>query len=76
MKYELDLNKTDVGEIIEIIRVQHIRLTDEAFAKFIGVSPKILMDAENGKGSSGINILQKIQDRFKNVTVSIVVDIK
>ena len=70
-EYSLDYNAKDIGEIIEIIRIQHIKLHAEPFSKKIGVSEKALLTAEEGKGPHGMLILRKINETFPNLSVSL-----
>jgi hypothetical protein len=74
-KYELDITSEDLGEIIEVIRVQYLKIHAEPFAKKIGVKEKMLLMTEEGKGPHGILVLKKINDAFRNVKVTINVQI-
>lgn len=75
IKYTLDYNAEDIGEIIEIIRIQHLKLHAEPFANKIGIKEKALLTAEEGKGPHGMLILKKINETFPNVFVSLSVEI-
>jgi ribosome-binding protein aMBF1 (putative translation factor) len=74
-KYELDLTAGDVGEIIEIIRVQHLRLHAEPFASKIGMKEKVLLSIEEGRGPHGLLALKKMNETFHNVKVKILVEV-
>jgi DNA-binding XRE family transcriptional regulator len=74
-EYILDYNAKDIGEIIEIIRIQHIKLHAEPFAQKIGVSEKALLTAEEGKGPHGMLILRKINETFPSLSVSLSVQL-
>jgi ribosome-binding protein aMBF1 (putative translation factor) len=63
-KYELDLTAGDIGEIIEIIRVQHLRLHAEPFANKIGMKEKVLLSIEEGRGPHGLLALKKMNETF------------
>ena len=70
-EYTLDYNAQDIGEIIEIIRIQYVKLHAEPFAKKIGIKEKALLTAEEGKGPHGMLILKKINETFPNLSVSL-----
>jgi len=53
-EYELDLTSEDLGEIIEILRVQHFKLHAEPFAKKIGLKENVLLSVEEGRGPHGL----------------------
>ena len=74
-KYELDLTAGDIGEIIEIIRVQHLRLHAEPFANKIGMKEKVLLSIEEGRGPHGLLALKKMNETFHNVKVKIFVEV-
>jgi hypothetical protein len=74
-KYTLDITSQDVGEMIEMIRVQYLKIHAEPFAKKIGVKEKLLLTTEEGRGPHGILILKKVNDTFKNVRVKLLVEI-
>jgi|APGre2960657404_1045060.scaffolds.fasta_scaffold172651_2 hypothetical protein len=74
-KYELDITPKDLGEIIEVIRIQYLKIHAEPFAEKIGVKEKMLLMTEEGKGPHGILVLKKINDAFNNVKVTINVQI-
>jgi DNA-binding XRE family transcriptional regulator len=75
-EYELDFNPADVGEAVQMIRIRHLKMSDEAFAKEIGVSPKTLYSVENGSGPHGLTTLKKINEKFDNVEVGILLKFK
>ncbi len=70
-EYSLDYNAKDIGEIIEIIRIQHLKLHAEPFANKIGIKEKALLTAEEGRGPHGMLILKKINEAFPNLSVSL-----
>lgn len=74
--YTLDLTASDIGEIIEMIRVQHLRIHAEPFAKKLGIREKLLLEVEEGKGPHGFLVLKKINDTYKNIDISLKVEIK
>ena len=74
-KYTLDITSQDVGEMIEMIRVQYLKIHAEPFAQKIGVKEKLLLTTEEGRGPHGILILKKVNDTFKNVRVKLLVEI-
>jgi hypothetical protein len=76
MDYTLDMTPSDVGEIIEIIRIQHLRMNDEVFCEKLGISPKLLFIVEQGKGPHGLMVLKKINKVFPHVHVGITVEIR
>lgn len=73
--YELEMSASDIGEIVEIIRIQHLKMNDEAFCHALDLSPKILAQVEDGKGAHGINVLKKINKKFPNVGVKLLVEL-
>jgi ribosome-binding protein aMBF1 (putative translation factor) len=74
-EYELDLTSEDLGEIIEIIRVQHFKLHAEPFAKKIGLKENVLLSVEEGRGPHGLLALKKVNEAFHNVKVTFKVQI-
>lgn len=74
-KYELDLNASDIGEIIEIIRVRHLKLHTEPFAKKIGMKENVLLSIEEGRGPHGLLALKKMNDNLHNVKVTINIEV-
>lgn len=74
-KYTLEITPEDIGEMIEMIRVQHLKIHAEPFARKIGVKEKILLMTEEGKGPHGILLLKKINDSFNNVRIKLTVEI-
>jgi ribosome-binding protein aMBF1 (putative translation factor) len=69
------LNSQDLGEIIEILRVQHFRMHAEPFAQKIGMKENVLLSIEEGRGPHGLLALKKINDTFHNVKVTFKVQI-
>jgi ribosome-binding protein aMBF1 (putative translation factor) len=74
-EYELDLTSEDLGEIIEILRVQHFKLHAEPFAKKIGLKENVLLSVEEGRGPHGLLALKKINEAFHNVKVTFKVQV-
>jgi hypothetical protein len=74
-KYTFDLLPEDIGEIVTMIRVQHLRLHAEPFAKKLGVQEKMLLSVEDGKGPHGMLLLKKINEVFPNVNVTVNVEL-
>jgi hypothetical protein len=74
-KYTFDLLPEDIGEIVTMIRVQHLRLHAEPFAKKLGVQEKMLLSVEDGKGPHGMLLLKKINEVFPNVSVTVNVEL-
>lgn len=74
-KYTLDITPQDIGEMIEMIRVQYLKIHAEPFAKKIGVKEGLLLTTEEGRGPHGILLLKKVNDTFNNVRVKLVVEI-
>lgn len=75
MDYELDMTASDIGEIVTIIRVQHLRLHVEPFAKSIGVKERVILNVEEGLGQYGLNVLKKIKKKYPYIKISINVSI-
>lgn len=73
--YELEMTPEDIGEIIEIIRIQHLKMNDDVFCEKIGVKHGTLFQVEQGKSPHGMMILKKIHKTFPNVNVGITVEI-
>jgi ribosome-binding protein aMBF1 (putative translation factor) len=74
-EYELDLTSEDLGEIIEILRVQHFKLHAEPFAKKIGLKENVLLSVEEGRGPHGLLALKKVNEAFHNVKVTFKVQV-
>jgi hypothetical protein len=73
-RYELEMTPSDIGEIIEIIRIQHLRMNDEIFCEKLKITPKLLFTVEQGKGPHGMMVLKKINKVFPNIKVSVSVE--
>ena len=69
--YELELTTEDIGEIIEIIRVQHVKMHVKPFADKIGISEKLLLMTEDGKGPHAFSVLKKVSSAFPNIKITI-----
>jgi len=74
--YELEMTSQDIGEIIEIIRIQHLKMNDGVFCEKVGISPKLLFTVEEGKGPHGMMVLKKIHKAFPHINVGISVEIR
>jgi hypothetical protein len=74
-EYELELTSEDLGEIIEILRVQHFKLHAEPFAKKIGLKENVLLSVEEGRGPHGLLALKKVNEAFHNVKVTFKVQV-
>lgn len=73
--YEFDMTPADMGEIIEIIRIQHLRMNDEVFCEKLKISPGLLFTVEQGKGPHGAMVLKKIHKAFPHINVKMSVEI-
>lgn len=71
--YKGSISGEDIGELIELIRVKHLRMNDATFAHKLGISPELLMNVEDGKGPHGFNVLKKIKKNFPEVEISVIV---
>lgn len=74
-EYSFDMTPEDIGEIVEIIRVQHLKMNDEVFCSKLKISPKLLFTVEEGKGPHGAMVLRKIHKVFPNIKVKMSVEI-
>ena len=74
-KYTLDLTTKDVGEIIEMIRVQYLKLHAEPFARDMGMKEKVILTVEEGRGPHGFAILKKMNQKYKNIKIYLTVEI-
>ncbi len=74
-KYTLDITAQDIGEMIEMIRVQYLKIHAEPFSRKIGVKEKLLLTVEEGRGPHGVLLLKKINDTFKNIRVKLIVEV-
>lgn len=70
MNYELDLTPEDIGDIVTIIRVQHLKLHVLPFAQAIGVKEKVVLAVEDGSGPLGMLVLKKINETFPSVDIT------
>jgi hypothetical protein len=75
MEYEVELTPEDIGEMITIIRVQHLRMHVQPFAKKIGLMEKVLLAVEDGNGPHGLLALKKIAAAFPSVKITVNVDL-
>ncbi len=72
--YHLEMTPEDIGEIIEIIRIQHLKMNDDTFCAKIGVKPGTLFQVEQGKSPHGMMMLKKIHKTFGHIKIGITVD--
>jgi hypothetical protein len=75
-KYIVDITPEDIGEIIQMIRIQHFKMHVDPFAEKIGVKPKVVIQVEEGRGPHGILLLKKINDVFPTIGVSLEIEFK
>jgi hypothetical protein len=69
--YQVDATPEDIGEIVQMIRIQHLRMHVDPFAEKIGVKPKVVIQVEEGRGPHGLLLLKKIADTFPSVKVTL-----
>lgn len=69
MEYEFEMTPEDMGEIIEIIRIQHLKMNEDVFCDNIKISPGLLFTVEQGKGPHGAMVLRKIHKKFPQITI-------
>ncbi len=74
-EYTLEYTPEDIGEIVEMIRIQHVKLHAEPFSRKIGMKEKALLTVEEGRGPHGMLTLKKINEAFPNINVSLIVKI-
>lgn len=74
-EYLVDVNPKDIGEIVEMIRIQHIKMHSEPFANKIGVAEKTLLSVEDGLSAHGMLVLKKINETFPNVRIKFNVEL-
>jgi DNA-binding XRE family transcriptional regulator len=71
MEYEVELTPSDIGEIVSVIRIQWLKMHSQPFAEKIGVSEKVLINVEDGKGPHGMLLLRKINKTFNRIEISL-----
>lgn len=76
MQYELEFSPEDIAEAVTMIRVQHLRMHANPFAKKLGIQEKILLNVEDGMGPHGLLVLKKINDIFPSVKITINIELK
>ena len=69
--YQVDSTPEDIGEIVQMIRIQHLRMHVDPFAEKIGVKPKVVIQVEEGRGPHGLLLLKKIAETFPSVKLAI-----
>lgn len=70
------MTSEDIGDIIEIIRIQHLKMTEEVFCAKVGIKPGTLFQIEQGKSPHGMMLLKKIHKKFNHINVGITVDFR
>lgn len=73
---EFDMEASDIGEIIEIIRIQYLKMNEDTFCHKLGINNKTLFIAEQGKGAHGMMILNKINKTFPTIKIKMSVEFK
>lgn len=73
--YDFEMTPNDIGEIIEIIRIQYLKMNEDVFCDKLKISPKLLFTVEQGKGPHGAMVLKKIHKNFPNIKISMSVEI-
>ncbi|MDR6963059.1 helix-turn-helix domain-containing protein [Shewanella putrefaciens] len=58
----LDLfsGKKSLGQVLKWLRVELLSLSQELYAKMVGVSRKALSDVESGKGKNGVEQINRV----------------
>jgi hypothetical protein len=69
--YQVDATPEDIGEIVQMIRIQHLRMHVDPFADKIGVKPKVVIQVEEGRGPHGLLLLKKIAETFPSVKLAL-----
>lgn len=69
--YQVDATPEDIGEIIQMIRIQHLRMHVDPFAEKIGVKSKVVIQVEEGRGPHGLLLLKKIAETFPSVKLTL-----
>ena len=69
--YQVDATPEDIGEIVQMIRIQHLRMHVDPFAEKIGVKPKVVIQVEEGRGPHGLLLLKKIAETFSSVKLAL-----
>ena len=75
-EFEFEITPDDIGEIISIIRIQHLKMHARPFADKLGVQEKLLLTTEEGRGPHGLMLLKKINETFRNIEISMSVKLK
>lgn len=76
MDYELEMTAIDIGDIVTIIRVQHLKMHVRPFADALGMKEKVILSVEEGAGPLGLVVLKKINQVFPNIEITINVKVK
>lgn len=74
-KYTFDMTPEDMGEIIEMVRAQKLRMSTEAFCRELKISESLLFTVEQGKGPHGAMVLRKMHKAFPNINVGMSIEI-
>ena len=69
--YQVDATPEDRGEIVQMIRIQHLRMHVDPFAEKIGVKSKVVIQVEEGRGPHGLLLLKKIAETFPSVKLAL-----
>lgn len=69
--YQVDATPEDIGEIVQMIRIQHLRMHVDPFAEKIGVKSKVVIQVEEGRGPHGLLLLKKIAETFTSVKLAL-----
>ena len=69
--YQVDATPEDIGEIVQMIRIQHLRMHVDPFAEKIGVKSKVVIQVEEGRGPHGLLLLKKIAETFPSVKLAL-----
>ena len=74
-KYTVDFTPEDIGEMIQIIRIQHLRMHVDPFAEKVGFKSKVVLQIEEGRGPHGALLLKRIAENFPNVKINLEVEL-
>ena len=73
--YEFEMTPEDMGEIVELVRISHLKMGEDVFCQKLKISPKLLFTVEQGKGPHGAMVLRKIHKTFPHINVKMSVEI-
>lgn len=63
-KFTSDFNKLDLGEVIEMVRI-NMGLSMDGFASLLGVRTYVILQAEEGYNHNTFTILEKMIKHYK-----------